>query len=503
MSYFDVLNDPNSISNSQIASDNDISSTSSSSEQGSINKEISINSRTSTLPTNSNEPFEYENENGNEDEPFYDFQLFLKQLKTPQADPIVRYARSFLHNFVTQRILWSAEEQQKLINDFKNFIYRKYSEYEPFKSLDTKQLNNAKEGMEKLIMGKLYTRCFSPYLKVMKDDLDKGHSNDLKDDILLKNKINEYKFMKPEYLDITNVETERLDKFVNFSVDELSKVNGYKAPRDKVVCILNSCKVLFGILKQSQLEGKGADTFIPLLIYTLLKSDIENLVSNVRYIERFRFENFIRGEESYYLSSLQAAINFINLELNKDSLTIDDEIEYERAHKNNEQRIAKENELLKNRELETKLKHNNFSTTNPSDYILSPLDEATSSLVNKVSDFFSTFTEDLDHDSGRPNSGSNNSRINDYHQHNQDQLQEYQQQQPQQLQEYRRHRHHRHISDEERQLARLMEQEQHKEVLDILQSMFPKMEKDLIRDVCYAKKYRIGTCVDVLLSFSE
>ena len=28
---------------------------------------------------------------------------------------------------------------------------------------------------------------------------------------------------------------------------ELSKIKSYRAPRDKVICVLNSCKVIFGM----------------------------------------------------------------------------------------------------------------------------------------------------------------------------------------------------------------------------------------------------------------
>lgn len=31
-----------------------------------------------------------------------------------------------------------------------------------------------------------------------------------------------------------------------FTSVELMKINGYRAPRDKVICILNCCKVIFG-----------------------------------------------------------------------------------------------------------------------------------------------------------------------------------------------------------------------------------------------------------------
>lgn len=34
--------------------------------------------------------------------------------------------------------------------------------------------------------------------------------------------------------------------FLEFAGSELLKVNHYKAPRDKLICILNCCKVIFG-----------------------------------------------------------------------------------------------------------------------------------------------------------------------------------------------------------------------------------------------------------------
>lgn len=35
--------------------------------------------------------------------------------------------------------------------------------------------------------------------------------------------------------------------FSDFPLLELLKINHYKAPRDKLICILNSCKVIFGV----------------------------------------------------------------------------------------------------------------------------------------------------------------------------------------------------------------------------------------------------------------
>ena len=38
-----------------------------------------------------------------------------------------------------------------------------------------------------------------------------------------------------------------------------------------MVCVLNSCKVIFGILNHNRLDKTGADTFILLLISTVIK----------------------------------------------------------------------------------------------------------------------------------------------------------------------------------------------------------------------------------------
>jgi len=63
---------------------------------------------------------------------------------------------------------------------------------------------------------------------------------------------------------------------------------------------------------------------MPLLIYVVLQSNPEHLVSNVQYILRFRNQEKLGGEAGYYLSSLMGAIQFIE-NLDRTTLTISDE----------------------------------------------------------------------------------------------------------------------------------------------------------------------------------
>lgn len=61
---------------------------------------------------------------------------------------------------------------------------------------------------------------------------------------------------------------------------------------------------LQGLLKNTKQADTSADSFIPLLIFVVLKANPNHLVSNIQYILRFRNQEKLGGEAGYYLSSL-------------------------------------------------------------------------------------------------------------------------------------------------------------------------------------------------------
>lgn len=65
----------------------------------------------------------------------------------------------------------------------------------------------------------------------------------------------------------------------------------------------------------------GADAILPILIYSIIKSNPAKLVSHIQYITRFRTSNLLSGEEGYCLTNLEAAVGF--LETFDDSTTHD------------------------------------------------------------------------------------------------------------------------------------------------------------------------------------
>jgi hypothetical protein len=56
--------------------------------------------------------------------------------------------------------------------------------------------------------------------------------------------------------------------------DELAKVNHFKAPRDKLVCVLNTCRIVNNLLNTREGTSRRArTTFLPVLIYVVLRAN--------------------------------------------------------------------------------------------------------------------------------------------------------------------------------------------------------------------------------------
>ncbi|KAI8942818.1 hypothetical protein NX059_000861 [Plenodomus lindquistii] len=265
----------------------------------------------------------------------FDFHRFLEQLRHRTADPVAKFLRSFLLEFGKKQ--WMVHEQVKIISDFLEFISKKMAQCEVWRSVSDAEFDNAREGMEKLVMNRLYTQTFSPAIpppepasprkgRRRQDPPGPGrrgqHQEDVERDEVLAQKVRIYKWVNESHLDIKPV-GDKGRKFLHLAQQELLKIKSYRAPRDKIICILNCCKVIFGFLRTSN-SDQSADAFIPLLIYTVLQANPDHLVSNVQYILRFRNQDKLGGEAGYYISSLMGAIQFIE-GLDKTSLTVTDE----------------------------------------------------------------------------------------------------------------------------------------------------------------------------------
>ena len=150
----------------------------------------------------------------------FDFHRFLEQLRHRTADPVAKFLRSFLIEFGKKQ--WMVHEQVKIVNDFLTFITNKMAQCEVWRGVSDAEFDNAKEGMEKLVMNRLYSQTFSPAIpapapvqgakgkrKNTEKQLGPGrrgqHQEDIERDEILGQKVRIYGWVQEEHLDIPPV----------------------------------------------------------------------------------------------------------------------------------------------------------------------------------------------------------------------------------------------------------------------------------------------------------
>lgn len=147
----------------------------------------------------------------------FDFHRFLEQLRHRTADPVAKFLRSFLIEFGKKQ--WMVHEQVKIINDFLTFITSKMAQCDVWRGVSDAEFDNAKEGMEKLVMNRLYSQTFSPAIPAPAPvQVAKGkrkateralgpsrkgqHQEDIERDEILAQKVRIYGWVQERHLDI-------------------------------------------------------------------------------------------------------------------------------------------------------------------------------------------------------------------------------------------------------------------------------------------------------------
>lgn len=110
--------------------------------------------------------------------------------------------------------------------------------------------------------------------------------------------------------------------------DSLRQMTVLRMPADKVNCVLKCASILFRSLNLARvnteapnssgssgnidpLSAPGADDFLPVLIYVVIKSNIPKLYSNCEFIQNYLSSSQQRSQSGYFFISLRSALEFI------------------------------------------------------------------------------------------------------------------------------------------------------------------------------------------------
>jgi hypothetical protein len=223
----------------------------------------------------------------------FSFQDFVTKMKHKSVLPIVKKIKQFVESICSQEY---KDNTPQIVGKFMREMEESIISHPHWKGASDLEVENAREGIEKYIMTKLHAKVFSPSIQ------------DIQMDMEISNKLNKMQSIKPDNLDVPS--TIELDPKWSLAIQELKKMNMYKTPRDKLVCISNCCKAIFGLIENIGSKKASADEFLPVLVYLICKSNVIHLHSNVKYIMDFRNPDRLMSEMGYHLTNLQSAIMF-------------------------------------------------------------------------------------------------------------------------------------------------------------------------------------------------
>lgn len=236
-----------------------------------------------------------------------DFHNFLERMRDPAAADLVRSIKSFIIELSSRPS--NPENDSKSVQDFMTTMEGAFKGHPLWTGATPEELENAGEGLEKYLMTKLYFRTFASVPEEVEHDqrvYEKMH--------LLQ------QFIRPEHLDIRS-EFQNETSWL-LAQKDIKNINTYKNPRDKIQCILSCSTVILNVSMAADENPPGADEFLPVLIYVIIKANPPQLYSNIKFIQRYRHQSRLVSEASYFFTNLVSAESFID-DLDASKLSMD------------------------------------------------------------------------------------------------------------------------------------------------------------------------------------
>ncbi|XP_058015577.1 GTPase-activating protein and VPS9 domain-containing protein 1 [Ahaetulla prasina] len=206
--------------------------------------------------------------------------------------------REFIQDF---QKLTAADDKTAQVEDFLQFLYGAMAQDVIWQNASEEQLQDAQLVIERSVMNRIFKLAFYPNQDgdILRDQLLHDHIQRLSKVVTANHKA----LQIPEvYL--------REAPWPSAQA-EIRTISAYKTPRDKLQCVLRMCSTIMNLLSLANEDSvPGADDFVPVLVFVIIKANPPCLLSTVQYISSF-YANSLTGEESYWWMQFTAAVEFI------------------------------------------------------------------------------------------------------------------------------------------------------------------------------------------------
>uniref|UniRef100_A0A4W3GXI7 GTPase-activating protein and VPS9 domain-containing protein 1 n=1 Tax=Callorhinchus milii TaxID=7868 RepID=A0A4W3GXI7_CALMI len=197
--------------------------------------------------------------------------------------------------------LTASDDKTALVEEFLQSLYGAMAQDVIWQSASEEQLQDAQMAIERSVMNRIFKLAFYPNQDgdILRDQLFYEHIQRL------------CKVVSANHKALQIPEVYLKEAPWPSAQSEIRTINAYKTPRDKVQCILRMCSTIMNLLSLANEDSvPGADDFVPVLVFVLIKANPPCLLSTVQYINNF-YASRLSGEESYWWMQFTAAVEFI------------------------------------------------------------------------------------------------------------------------------------------------------------------------------------------------
>ncbi|XP_064420385.1 GTPase-activating protein and VPS9 domain-containing protein 1 isoform X2 [Latimeria chalumnae] len=197
--------------------------------------------------------------------------------------------------------LTAADDKTALVEDFLKSLNGAMAQDVIWQNASEEQLQDAQMAIERSVMNRIFKLAFYPNQDgdILRDQLFQEHIQRL------------CKVVTANHRALQIPEVYLKEAPWPSAQAEIRTISAYKTPRDKVQCILRMCSTIMNLLSLANEDSvPGADDFVPVLVFVLIKANPPCLLSTVQYINNF-YASRLSGEESYWWMQFTAAVEFI------------------------------------------------------------------------------------------------------------------------------------------------------------------------------------------------
>lgn len=195
----------------------------------------------------------------------------------------------------------ASDDKTAAVEDFLRYLYGAMAHDAIWQYASEEQLQDAQMAIERSVMNRIFKLAFYPNQDgdIHRDELFHEHIQRL------------CKVVTANHKALQIPEVYLKEAPWPSAQAEIRTINAYKTPRDKVQCILRMCSTIMNLLSLANEDAvPGADDFVPVLVFVLIKANPPCLLSTIQYINNF-YASRLSGEECYWWMQFTAAVEFI------------------------------------------------------------------------------------------------------------------------------------------------------------------------------------------------